>query len=538
VIDGTIVDGTGAAKYRGEVAIDNGKITAVSRNGVVNGGERIGGRDLIIAPGFIDIHTHSDFPLLQNTRAESYVRQGVTTSILGACGRSCAPINDNTKDLLIKDIIGYDARLPVTWHSFEEYLKEFEKRGVAQNIAALVAHDAVRIAVLGYEARAPTNAELEEMKSIVRECMDAGAIGLSTGLAYPPGGNADTAEVIELAKVAAQCGGFYSSHLRGTDGDVLAGAAEALRIGEKAKIPVHMGHFCGFFGNFEETQRGLDMIRTARDRGLDVTCDLYPYLAGANPLMAFFPPSLFNRRWDALADDFQNSTARRNLAKEICSSAIGGFWLRREETLRRIMLFDLYAPSNQIFKGKSLIDVGKLKGMDPLEAALTVLFEEGRHMFNTGVICEWMGERDNFAVFKQPFHMVGSDGIALAPYGELASFRFHPRAYGTFPRVIGRYVRERNVLTLEEAVRKMTSLPASRVGLRDRGQIKEGMWADIVVFNHNQISDRSTYEQPNLYPEGIEFVMINGEIVFSKGEHTGKLPGKILQHESRAEAHA
>ena len=159
-------------------------------------------------------------------------------------------------------------------------------------------------------------------------------------------------------------------------------------------------------------------------------------------------------------------------------------------------------------------------------------------MFNTGVICEWMGERDNFAVFKQPFHMVGSDGIALAPYGELASFRFHPRAYGTSPRVVGRYVRERNVLTLEEAVRKMTSLPASRVGLRDRGQIKEGMWADIVVFNHNQISDRSTYEQPNLYPEGIEFVMINGEVVFSKGEHTGKLPGKILRHESSDKSHA
>ena len=234
MIHGTIVDGTGAPRYQGEVAIDNGKVTAVSKNGALKGRERIGGRDLIIAPGFIDIHTHSDFPLLQNTRAESYVRQGVTTSILGACGRSCAPINDNTKDLLIKDIIGYDARLPVTWHSFEEYLKEFEKRGVAQNIAALVAHDAVRIAVLGYEARAPTNAELEEMKSIVRECMDAGAIGLSTGLAYPPGGNADTAEIIELAKVAAQCGGFYSSHLRGTDGDVLAGAEEALRIGEKA----------------------------------------------------------------------------------------------------------------------------------------------------------------------------------------------------------------------------------------------------------------------------------------------------------------
>jgi N-acyl-D-aspartate/D-glutamate deacylase len=176
--------------------------------------------------------------------------------------------------------------------------------------------------------------------------------------------------------------------------------------------------------------------------------------------------------------------------------------------------------------------------MEPVEAVLAVLADEGKDMFNTGVVCEWMGERDNFAVYREPFHMIGSDGIALAPYGELAAFKFHPRAYGTFPRVIARYVREQAVLTLEEAIRKMTSLPARRAGIRDRGQIKEGMWADIVIFNYNRISDRSTYEQPNLYPEGIEHVLINGEIVFSRGEHTGKLPGKVLRHEASDESHA
>jgi len=537
VIRGTIVDGTGTSSYHGEVGIEHGKIAAVSKEGGLSG-DRIDGEGLIIAPGFIDIHTHSDFPLLQNTRAESYVRQGVTTSILGACGRSCAPVNEATKDLLTKDIIGYDPRLSVTWHSFEEYLREFEKRGVAQNIAALVAHNAIRIAVLGYETRAPTNSELEEMKLLVKECMEAGAIGLSTGLAYPPGGNANTQEIIELAKVAAEYRGFYSSHLRGTDGDVLAGAEEALTIGGKARLPVHIGHFCGFFGNFEETQRGLNMIRMARERGIDVTCDLYPYLAGANPLMAFFPPSVFNQTWDALAEDFRNSTRRMKFAQEVRDTDLGAFWLTKPETLGRIMLFDLYAPQNRTLKGKSLVEAGKIKGMEPLEAALSILADEGKDMFNTGVICEWMGERDNFAVYAEPYHMVGSDGIALAPYGELASFKFHPRAYGTFPRVIGRYVRERGVLTLEEAVRKMTSLPARRVGIRDRGQIRQGMWADIVVFNYNQISDRSTYEQPNLYPEGIEYVMINGEFVFKKGEHTGKLPGKVLRRENRDESHA
>jgi len=527
---GIIVDGSGAPRFRGDVRIGQGKIIEVSRNIDLHGVEVIDAKNLIVTPGFIDIHTHSDFPLLQNTRAESYVRQGVTTSVIGACGRSCAPVNDATKDLLIRDIIGYDAKLSISWHSFQEYMNEFEKCGIAQNIAALIAHNAVRIFVMGYETRTSTRNELEEMKRLVDEGMRAGAIGLSTGLAYPPGGNAGTEEIIELAKIASHHGGFYSSHLRGTNGDFLAGAEEALAIGKKAELPVHIGHFCGFFGNFDDTQRGLKMIRDAHNQGMDVTCDLYPYLAGANPLMSFFPPNIFNRPWSELVEEFRSPSRRTRLVDEIRKSELGVFWLSKPETLSRIMLFDIYAKSNQAIKGKNLTQIGKLKGTDALDATLSVLADEGKDMFNTGVICQWMGERDNFAVFREPFHMVGSDGIALAPYGELASFKFHPRAYGTFPRVIARYVRENPVLSLEEAVRKMTSLPARRIGLRDRGQIKPGTCADLVIFNYEHVMDRSTYEQPDLYPEGIEYVFVNGEIVVQRGTHTGKLPGKVLRH--------
>ncbi|MGA3404786.1 MAG: D-aminoacylase [Candidatus Bathyarchaeia archaeon] len=526
---GTIVDGAGTPRFRADIAVNNGRISKV---GSVEqpGDDTLVAEGRVVTPGFIDIHTHSDFPLLQNRKAESSVRQGVTTAIIGACGRSCAPVNDNTKEFLLKDIIGYDSRLPVTWHSFAEYLSEFEKPGIAQNVAALAAHNAVRIVVMGYDARKPSGSEMEEMKGLVRDCMVSGAIGLSTGLAYPPGSNADTQEIIELARVAREYEGIYSSHLRGTDGDFIAGVREAIEIGKAAKIPVHMGHFCGFFGDFEETLLGIQLIEEARHNGCDVTCDLYPYLAGANPLTAFLPPSIFNRNWADLVQEIRNPATRKKLAEEIRCSETGSFWFTRQETLDRIRVFDLVGSENSVFKGKTLSEIAAMKEVDPIESILELLADEGKAMYNLGVICEWMGEKDNFAIFRKPYHMVGSDGIALAPYGDLASFKFHPRAYGTYPRVIAKYVREKAIFDLEEAVRKMTSMPASRAGIMDRGEIRKGMWADLVIFDYDRVTDTSTYEDPAIYPEGIEYVIVNGQIVVEKGQHTGRLPGKVLRH--------
>ena len=530
---GIIVDGTGSkSKFRADIAIDQGKITGV---GPVHedGDVTLDANGSVVTPGFVDIHTHSDFPLLQNRKAESSIRQGVTTAIIGACGRSCAPVNDDTKEFLLKDIIGYDARLPVTWHSFADYLAEFEKAGIAQNIASLAAHNAIRIAVMGYAERRASRNELEEMKELLHDCMRSGAIGLSTGLAYPPGSNADTTEVIELAKVASKYGGIYSSHLRGTDGDFLAGVKEAIEIGRAASIPVHMGHLCGFFGNFIETQRALEMVTEARAEGLDVTCDLYPYLAGANPLMAFLPPSIFNHDSSELVQLIRNPAERKKLVAEVEHSETGTFWLTRLETLDHIKIFDVTGSKNIRYKGKTLWEIAALKKISPIESVLELLADEGEAMYNLGVICEWMSEKDNYAVFSQPYHMVGSDGIALAPYGELASFKFHPRAYGTCPRVIAKYVRSDRVLTLEQAIHKMTLMPAQRAGIIDRGLIREGMRADVVIFEYERVLDKSTYEEPSLYPEGIEYVIVNGQIVVERGKHTGRLPGSVLRHESK-----
>lgn len=525
---GTVVDGTGRAAFKADVGIQSGRVVKVSPSVDERAERRIDATRMTVTPGFIDIHTHSDFTLLLNTKAESYVRQGVTTELLGACGRTCAPVNGDRAEMLAKDLVGYNPVVKITWRSFGDYLGELERLGVAHNVAAMVGHNAVRIATVGYEERAPTGSEMKEMKQLVENSMREGAFALSTGLAYPPGSSSTTEEVVELARVAKKHGGFYYSHLRGTDGDFLTGVNEALRIGRETGIAVHMAHLCGFFGMNEETQKAIGMVEQARRNGMDVTCDLYPYTMGSSPFMSFFPQSMFEKGDQQLEKEMRDAAGRARLIKEILSSPVGSFWLSRPETLSRIRLYDCSAHPE--LKRKNLLEIGEEMRLPPLEAGLVLLADEGEGMHSVGLICEWQKPEDNRMVFKTEFHMVGSDGAALAPYGELGSFKFHPRSYGTFPRVIGNYVREEKLLTLEEAVRKMTSFPAKRMGLTDRGFIAPGAWADVVVFDYDEICARSTFEEPDLFPAGIRNVLVNGEVVVENGEHTGKLPGTVLRN--------
>jgi N-acyl-D-amino-acid deacylase len=532
-----VVDGTGQPRFHAAVGVESERITIIDRKnpvGFATPSERkIDASRMILCPGFVDIHTHSDFSLLQNGRAESSIRQGVTTAVIGACGRSCAPLREETKHLALKDVIAYDPEFKITWTDFAGYLDALEVESISQNVASLAAHNAIRIAVMGYEPRRATTGEMEEMKKLVEQCMRAGAFGLSTGLAYPPGAYASTEEIIELAKVAAKHGGIYWSHLRGSDGDFLAGVNEALLIGREAKIPVHMAHLCGFFWNPSDTEQALQLIRDARKSGMDVTCDLYPYLVGANPLISFLPAKMFDESWKEIVEYIKNPQNRSRIAREILKTELGSTWFAQRETLERIILFDCSdTGKNASFKGKTLAEISEIKRMSPVEAVLDLLADEGQGMYTLGVVVEWMNQKDNFAVFKQEFHMVGSDGIALAPYGKLASFRFHPRSYGTYPRVIAEYVRRKRILTLEEAIRKMTFLPAMRLGLsEERGMIREGHYADLVLFDYYVITDKSTFTNPTAYPEGIKMVMVNGEVVVEEGKHTGQRPGKIFRHQ-------
>ena len=532
ITGGTILDGTGRPGFRGDIGIESGRIVKVSTEISAGQGNRIEAGGMMVAPGFIDIHTHSDFTLLLNSRAESFVRQGVTTELLGACGRTCAPVNGDRVDLLAKDLVGYNPAVQITWRSFDDYLRNLERLRIGHNVAAMVGHNAVRIATVGYEDRAPTSSEMEEMKRLVEESMLAGAFALSTGLAYPPGASASTEEVVELSKVAKRHGGFYFSHLRGTDGRFLVGVEEALRIGEEAQIPVHMAHLCGFFGENDETRKAIRMINEARSKGMDVTCDLYPYTMGSSPLMSFFPQSMFEKGDQQLVREMRDPNMRAHLIKEILGSEVGSFWLSRTETLERIRLYDCTAHPE--LKKKNLLEIGEEMQVSPLDAALALLADEGEGMHSVGVICEWQKPEDNRAVFKTDFHMVGSDGAALAPYGELGSFKFHPRSYGTFPRVIRNYVREEKVLTLENAIRKMTHMPAKRLGLKDRGFIGVGAWADVVIFDYDRIRAESSFEEPDLYPSGVTTVLVNGEYVVRDGENTGNLPGVVLRNPGRS----
>lgn len=523
VENGFIIDGTGNPFFKADVGVADGKMVEIGALSSHSAEVRIDAEGLIVAPGFIDIHTHSDFTLLVNPRAESSVRQGVTTAVIGNCGHSCAPVSEETKGLLKKIIIGYSPTVEIDWHTLGEYLNRLEEGGIAQNVAPLVGHGAVRIAAMGFEDRAPKRDELERMKLLVAEAMEDGAFGLSSGLGYPPGSYATTEEMIELCRVVANYGGFYATHVR-TYGEPgrLEAVKEAIRIGVEAGVPVQISHHTAS-AKAEET---LPLIDEARAQGLDVTCDLHPYLWAATTVTVLLPKKTLKEGVDALLERLREPEERRRILEEIDLESLHPYL----DSWDKVVLER--SDGNPELVGKSFTEIAETLGMSPKEVVAYLLLNS-KDPYNVYVLLHHYTEEDVIKVLRHPTSMVETDGMALAPYGQLASIRFHPRSYGSFPRVLRRFVREKRVITLEEAVRKMTSLPAQRLGLRDRGLLREGMWADMVIFDAERVTDRATYEEPTLYPEGIEYVIVNGTVVVEGGNHTGALPGMVLRRGAR-----
>lgn len=511
--NGRLIDGTGNTWFKADIGIKDGKIVKLGRLDGIQAEKVIDAKELIVAPGFIDIHNHSDHTLLSNSRAESMVRQGVTTVVVGNCGYSMAPITDVHKDDVKRHLSAFImSELSWDWHSLGDFMKKLDKEGTGVNTAHLVGHGTVRVSVMGFDDRDPTEVELNEMKGLVAQAMEEGAIGLSTGLGYPPASFAKTSELVELCNIVSKYGGIHATHMRG---GVPANLNEAIEISKKAGIPVEISHIGSSTASAPEKDIVIGIIEEARKEGVDITSDIYPYAAGSSYLSSFIPQSLHEGGRDKLIERIRKPEIREQL-KEMFE---GRDW-------SRTMLSYLPSKKNKQFEGKNVQEISQKKEVHPVDALCDILIDENAE----GMYVSFFGEEDDlYILMRHPTTMYGSDGWALAPYGALGKGKPHPRSYGTFPKVLGRYVPQ-GVMTLEEAIRKMTSQPAQKIGLRDRGLLREGAWADIVVFDPGKVVDKATFTDPHQYPEGIPHVLVNGTIAVHDGEYTGALVGKVLRH--------
>lgn len=531
--DGKIFDGTGNPWFYGDIAVNNGKIIKIGKHLDFLSNLILHCNKLIVVPGFIDIHTHSDLTVGFNPKLESTVRQGVTTHVVGNCGISYAPVNRHEEHLLheyVQGICPLEDNLNISWSTFKEYLKNEETRGMASNMAYFVGHGSIRLTVMGFEDREPTNEELEEMKGYVEEAMKSGAFGLSTGLGHPPGLFSKTPELIELSKVVSAYNGIYVSHIRSYASALFESINEIIQIAEKARLPVHISHLSVYGSpNWGASTQALEMINKAREKGIQITTDVHPYDSTSSFLINVLPPWVIAGGKEKMLKRLKDPETRQKIVHDL----IHGIpdwkeWIPPEKIgFNNLLAVALKSSKNKSLEGYSFEEIAKIWNKDEFSAIFDLLIEENGEV--TMMIKHMRDEKDIVNIIKHDLSAFGSDAWTMAPYGILGTGQPHPRIYGTFPKFIGEFVRDKKILTLEKAIRKMTSYPAQIIGLRDRGMLKEGCWADIVVFNYDTIKDKATYKNPHLYPEGIEHVIVNGETVVQKSEHSGNLPGKVLR---------
>lgn len=540
--NGKIIDGCGNPWFWGDLAIRDGRIARIAPPGSLAGEQVIDVQGRYVVPGFIDIHTHSDLSILINRLAESAVRQGATTHIIGNCGMSPAPVDDERLEE-IRNYWGAEAHMPGvswSWRDFGGYLEAIREGGIAINIGALVGHGALRIAAMGFSERLPTPAELGKMKSLAAQAMAAGAFGLSTGLVYPPGCFADSDEIIALCQVVAEYGGIYTSHIRGERETILEAVAEAIHIGRLAHLPVQISHNAPKIGAPCDARANLRLVEEARAQGQDVTVDNDVHTDLAPALVDALPQGLQHWPVAEIQALLSDPISRAQILDEIVNDrrpAFGPAGLLRHGRWERIIL--LHAPHNPGLVGKSIETIAAERGLPPFDAYCDLILTDGSEIVG---IFDYIDEANIRLLLQHPAVMICSDGEATALYGPSNDPPpYAPCSYGEFPGVLERYVRDNPVLTLEQAIRKMTSFPAQRLGLTDRGVLRPGAWADIVVFDLERIHDRATNLWPHTYPfenyppqypQGIDYVFINGCLVVEGERHTGQLAGQVLRRAS------
>jgi len=539
-----IVDGCGNPWFWGDLGVRQGRVAAIAQPGTLRGVHTIHVDGRFVAPGFVDVHTHSDLSILVNRRAESVVRQGVTTEVIGNCGMSPAPVDEGRLDEMRHYWGRLSAAPEVTWQwrTFAQYLDALQAGGLAINVAALVGHGALRIAALGFDEREPAPAELARMEDLLAAALEAGAFGMSTGLVYPPGCFARTEEVVALCRVASRYGGLYASHVRGERETILEAVAEAIRIGREAHLPVQISHNAPKYGAPCDATANLRLVDEARAQGQDVTVDNDVHTDLGVLLIEALPQTVQERPTAEIVALLRDPPARRQMREEIVLDrrpAFGPAGLLKHARWERITL--MHAPRCQDAIGKTIACLARERGQEPFDVYCDLIVDNGDEV---EAIFDYIDEANVRILLRHPACMICSDGQVLAPYGLLNDpSPYSPCSYGEFPGVLERYVRDEAVLTLEEAVRKMTSFPAQRFGLLDRGVLRPGAWADVVVFDLARIHDRATNlyphtypfdNYPHQYPEGIDYVLVNGVLVVEGERHTGILPGQVLRHLNRS----
>jgi N-acyl-D-amino-acid deacylase len=523
--NGRVIDGTGRRGYVADIGIKGDHIARIGRLQNARASRVIDARGLVVAPGFIDLLGQSEINLLIDPRAMSKVMQGVTTEITGE-GDSVAPINER----LINEQADYYRRynLTVDWRTLREYFSRLERQGIGLNLGTFVGATQVRAFVIGFDNRPPTTDELIQMRRLVADAMEDGALGLSTSLQYVPARFARTNEIVELAMAARRYGGIYATHQRSEANALDTSLEEVFEIGRRAHIPVEIWHLkTAYKKNWGRMPEILKRIEAARANGLDISADVYPYTAASTSLTACLPPWALEGGTDRMLARLRDASVRERLKREITTDS--NEWeniYKGSGGAKGVLISSVVNRELESLQGKRLDEIAAEQKKDALDALFDlILADHGA----TGAIYFMMAEDDLRAALRAPFVSICTDSGARGADGPLSSAKGHPRGWGSYPRILSRYVRDERLLTIEEAVHKMTGMPAARVRLKDRGVLKEGAYADITIFDPLTVRDRSTFEQPNQYPVGIPYVIINGQLSVDKGERTKSLAGRVLR---------
>jgi len=524
ITNGHIIDGTGSPWYSGDLGIRDGKVAAIGNLSAAPRKRTIDAAGKVVAPGFIDMLGQSEMTILVDPRLPSKIFQGITSEITGE-GGSIAPQNDAT---IASDHSYYD-RFKITpdWRTFRQYFARLEKQGIGINVADYVGATQVRRMVLGDDDKQPTPEQLEQMKALVREAMKDGAVGVSTSLEYAPAPYAKTEELIALAGEAGQLGGVYATHMRNESDSIINAIDEALRIGREGHIPVEIWHLkVAGKNNWGRMPVIIAKINAARASGADVSADTYAYTAWSNSFSAFIPAWAHDGGDAKMVERLKDPSTRARIRKDLLTPSRE--WDNEWDEIpgpEAVMISAVTKEELLPFQGKRLSEIAKVWNKDPIDTIFDFLIQDP----DSDVAVFGMSQPDVTLALQQPWVAVDNDSEGMSPEGILGQTHTHPRAYGTFPRILSKYVREDKALTLEDAIRKFSALPAQRMHFTDRGVLKSGMWADVVIFDHATVRDRATFDNPNQLSEGMEYVLVNGVPVIDQGKMTGARPGKVLR---------